>query len=266
MKYSKRKEKLVEKEDAMKLLLLTNSKVLMQKQNETFVIPELEALSFINIDHTPIQFDAYDEENYSFVLLDKEYELPKEYCYKTYRELWVTVDENTLAVVGRAIQLGFWHSNSKYCGRCSAEFKLREDELGKRCECGNMSYPAAYPAVIVSVKKGNEVLLVKTKYQQYPFYSSVAGFVDPGERFEAAVAREVMEEVGLEIENVKYFDSQPFAPSNNIMIGFTADYKAGEIVLQESEIAEAKWFDLDALPPLPPVTSLPTRMIASYRK
>ena len=250
----------------MKLLQITDSKVLMKKQQNSFVIPNIEELSFVDLDSDPIQFDAYDGVDYSFVVLGKEQDLPKEYCYKSFRELWETVDEQTLVVVGRAIQLAFWHRNSKYCGRCSAEFSFRENELGKICECGNMSYPAAYPAVIVSVKKGNEVLLVKTKYQQYPFYSSVAGFVDPGERLEAAVAREVMEEVGLEIENIKYFDSQPFAPSNNIMIGFTADYKSGEIVLQESEIAEAKWFSLDDLPYLPPGKSLPTRMIESYNQ
>jgi NAD+ diphosphatase len=115
--------------------------------------------------------------------------------------------------------------------------------------------------VLVAIRKDKQILLARSKRHKPGFFSILAGFVESGETLEQAAAREVYEEVGIRIQNLRYVGSQPWPFPHSLMTGFLADYQSGDIVCQEDEIAEANWFDFTALPEIPPVQTLSGQMI-----
>jgi NAD+ diphosphatase len=119
-------------------------------------------------------------------------------------------------------------------------------------------------AILALVRKGHQILLARSPQFPEPFFSALAGFVDPGETFEQCVIREVFEEVGIKVKNVQYFGSQPWPLSNSIMIGFFCEWKEGEIQIDPNEIGEASWFDVSNLPRLPPIYSLSRFLIDAF--
>ena len=141
------------------------------------------------------------------------------------------------------------------------------DERAKRCPaCGLVNYPRLSPAVIVAVIKGDQILLARNKRFRAPFYSVLAGFVEPGETLEQCVQREIHEEVGLSVKNIRYFGSQPWPFPNSLMIGFVADYAGGEIAVDNSELMEAGWFSAESLPVLPSPISIAWQLIDWFAK
>ena len=132
-----------------------------------------------------------------------------------------------------------------------------DTDISKKCEhCGKEIWPQLATAVIVLIRKGHEVLLVHANNFRGDFYGLVAGFVETGETLEEAVHREVMEETGLHITNLRYFGSQPWPYPCGLMVGFTADYDYGKIHLQRSELSKGAWFDRDHLPHIPEKLSI----------
>jgi NAD+ diphosphatase len=127
-----------------------------------------------------------------------------------------------------------------------------------------MHYPRVSPAVIVRVRRGEEILLARSPGFPKGLRSVLAGFVEPGESIEETIHREVREEVGIEVENLAYFSSQPWPFPNSLMIGFTADYAGGELEPQPGEIEDAAWYRADDLPQLPPKVSIARRMIEDF--
>ena len=135
-------------------------------------------------------------------------------------------------------------------------------EGARRCgACGHVDYPSVYPAVIVRVEKDGKILLARHVQRSQEFFTCLAGYVEVGESLEDAVHREVREEVGIEITNLRYFCSQPWPFPDSLMLAFFADYAGGEIAPDPAEIEEAGWFALDALPPLPDPVSIARRLI-----
>jgi NAD+ diphosphatase len=135
-------------------------------------------------------------------------------------------------------------------------------ERARTCPaCGLAAYPRLSPAVITVVERGPEILLAQGINFPEPFYSTLAGFVEPGESLEEAVEREIREEVGIEVRDVTYFGSQPWPFPNSLMIGFTATYGRGEIEIDPTELVDAAWFRKDALPHIPPPLSISRRLI-----
>lgn len=168
------------------------------------------------------------------------------------------------AMAGKAAELIYWDGNNRYCGMCGAPLKWMTP-ISKKCpECGKEWWPSPAVAIIVRIRKGDEILLVHARNFRGPFYGLVAGFVELGETLEQAVLREVHEEVGLTIRNLKYFGSQPWPYPCGLMVGFTADYEAGEVRLQKSEIAGGGWFDRDHLPDLPGEASIARWLINDW--
>lgn len=134
-----------------------------------------------------------------------------------------------------------------------------------RCPaCGLLAYPRIAPAVIVLVRRGDEALLARNARFPLPFFSTLAGFAEIGETLEETVAREIREEVGIEVRNPRYFGSQPWPFPHSLMVGFMADWASGELRLDEREIAEARWCRADALPLIPPPVSIARRMIDAW--
>ena len=132
----------------------------------------------------------------------------------------------------------------------------------KKCpRCGNEMFPAISPAILVLIRKGEEILLVRARNFRGTFYGLVAGFLETGETLEQCVEREVKEETGLQIRNISYFGNQPWPYPSGLMIGFVADYAGGEIRLQDEELSAAEFFSKDKLPEIPHKLSLARKMI-----
>jgi NAD+ diphosphatase len=170
--------------------------------------------------------------------------------------------DEVIWIAGRANQLLYWHRTHVYCGQCGRETEDKADERAKICpDCGHVSYPRLSPAVIVAIVRGNRILLARNRRFKGSFYSVLAGFVEPGESLEECIRREIREEVGLRVKNIRYFGSQPWPFPDSLMIGFIADYAAGEIRVDGSEILDAGWFSKNRLPGIPPKISIARQLI-----
>ena len=167
-------------------------------------------------------------------------------------------------IAGKCEELLYWHRNNRFCGVCGTGLEMHTT-ISKRCpKCGKEIWPLLATAVIVLVHRGNEVLLVHARNFRGSFFGLVAGFVETGESLEEAVHREVMEETGIRIDNLRYFGSQPWPYPCGLMVGFHADYVDGEIRLQEEELAAGAWFERNHLPEIPEKLSIARRLIDDW--
>lgn len=185
------------------------------------------------------------------------------------RSLFGRVDETEWAVAGRAVQLIEWARTHRFCGRCGEPTRLADNERAYVCPaCRLMAFPRLAPAIITLVTRGEgddeEALLARGANFPMPMYSCLAGFVEPGENLEEAVAREVEEEVGVVVDDIAYVASQPWPFPHSLMLGFRARWVAGDIVLDETEIADANWYRRDEIPMIPPHISIARRLIDQW--
>jgi NAD+ diphosphatase len=179
------------------------------------------------------------------------------------RSLFTRLPDAQFAIAGRALQLVDWDRTNQFCGRCGASTAVRTAERSRECPaCGLIAYPRLAPAVMAMVKREpDEVLLARSHRFAPGMYSALAGFVEPGETLEQCLEREVLEEVGVRVKNVRYFASQPWPFPHSLMIAFVADWEAGEIRPDPAEIEAADWFNIERLPKLPQPISIARRLI-----
>ncbi|MCC6534637.1 MAG: NAD(+) diphosphatase [Burkholderiales bacterium] len=168
------------------------------------------------------------------------------------RTLFGLFDEPLVAIASRASQVLEWDRTHQYCGRCGTPTLIRTDERARACpSCRLTVYPRINPAVMVLITNGTEILLARKPAFPANRFSALAGFVEAGESLEQTVARETLEEVGVQVKNIRYFGSQSWPFPNSLMIAFVAEYAGGEVRPDGVEIAEARWFAPDALPNVP---------------
>jgi NAD+ diphosphatase len=192
-------------------------------------------------------------------------ELPEGLAFQGLRRLWGVLGEEAWKLAGRAAQIVAWDRDHRYCGRCGAGTERKPDELARVCpRCGLQQFPRISPAVIMRVERGDQLLLARSPHFAPGVYSTLAGFVEPGESLEEAVAREVREEVGVEVRDIRYFGSQPWPFPHSLMIGFVASWDSGEIRPQEAEIEAAGWFGVDDLPGLPSRLSIARALLDDF--
>jgi len=166
------------------------------------------------------------------------------------------------SLAARAKQMLSWDLATRFCGACTSPTQAMDGEPAKLCpNCGQRSYPQIAPAIMCLVRRGNELLLARSPHFRPGMYSALAGFVEAGESVEACVHREVFEETGIRVTNLRWFASQPWPFPQSLMLAFHADYAGGKIVPQPGEIEDAQWFRLDALPDLPAAVSIASRLI-----
>lgn len=193
--------------------------------------------------------------------------LPHSLSTKSVRDLFPKLDERTRMSLSHAAHLVHWDRNSTYCGTCGDKQQSSQTEHAKHCaRCERTTYPVIAPAVIMRITDGDRILLAHAHRMPKGLYSVLAGFVNPGEALETTVAREVREETGLDIQNIRYFASQPWPFPNALMIGFTADYAGGVLTVDQHELEDAAWFTRDKLPPLPPKITLARQLIDDFLK
>ena len=178
------------------------------------------------------------------------------------RALFSVLEDAHFALAGRALQLLQWDRDHQFCGRCGTPTAPRAEERVRVCPaCKLSAYPRVAPAVMALVRRGRELLLGRSPHFPSGMYSALAGFVEPGETLEQCVAREVREEVGVEVANLAYFASQPWPFPHSLMIAFVCDWVDGEIRTEDPEIEAADWFDVLQLPKIPSKISIARRLI-----
>ena len=178
------------------------------------------------------------------------------------RPLFSVLDDDHFALAGRALQLLQWDRDHQFCGRCGTPTLPKREERVRVCPaCKLSAYPRVAPAVMALVHRGKQLLLARSPHFPAGMFSALAGFVEPGESLEQCLAREVAEEVGVQIRNSRYFASQPWPFPHSLMIAFVCEWSSGEIRPQAGEIEEANWFDLLHLPKLPSKISIARRLI-----
>ena len=182
--------------------------------------------------------------------------------YSGVRELFGRVPDDELAIAALAVQIIDFDRTTQFCGRCGARTRQLRTERAKFCsDCNLITYPQLSPAIIVLVQKGDQILLARSTGFPPGLHSTIAGFVEPGENLEHAVHREVFEEVGIAVENIRYFGSEPWPFPHSFMIGFVADYAGGGITIDNNEIVSAAWFNRNNLPMIPSPLSISRALI-----
>lgn len=181
------------------------------------------------------------------------------------RGLFGRTDNFMFALAGRASQVNDWYRTHQFCGRCGERNRPHDADRAMICDrCGIHAYPRLSPSIIVLIHHGRKVLLARSHRWPEGMYSTLAGFVEPGESIEDTLVREVKEEVNVDVHNLEYMGSQPWPFPNSLMLGFFAEYESGDIVCQEDEIADAQWFDIEDLPLLPGKVAISRWLIDSY--
>ncbi len=243
------------------------NELLVVRNGDTVAIPSYAQLHELKLELGLETYlgDLDGSDLIAWELSERSEEFPDGWELAGLRSVYGAVDDQLFALAGRAIQLLDWRRNHRFCGRCGSPTEQVDGDRATKCpNCGLFNYPRLSPAVIMTVERDGACLLAHGVNFQDEMYSCVAGFVEPGESLEEAVAREVLEETGIVVNDVRYFGSQPWPFPNSLMIGFKARYASGEIVLEDAEIGDAKWFTPDDLPLLPGKISIARRLIDDW--
>jgi NAD+ diphosphatase len=239
-----------------------DGKILVAGADDAPAIPDFASLTDAGLVGTPHFLGYLGQVACVALALPDDAPEPAGMRYVGLRSLFLRVPESLLALAARAFQIVEWDRTHRFCGRCGTPTRKKTDERAKECpKCGYVAYPRVSPAMMALVTRDREVLLARSHRFVNGVYSALAGFVEPGETIEDCVRREVREEVGVEVDGITYFASQSWAFPHSLMIAYTAEYAGGDIRLEDAEIADARWFAVDALPPLPPNVSIARRLI-----
>lgn len=194
---------------------------------------------------------------------------PSGYSLRKLLPAYEQMEEAWFWIAGRAYHLLEWIKKTRFCSVCGARMEAAAEERARHCpDCGGRVYPRISPAVIVAVTDGDRILLARNSKRVVPMYSVIAGFVEPGETLENCVRREVMEEVGIEVKNIRYFGSQPWPFPDSLMVAFTAEYSSGTLTVDNDEIIEAGWYKAEELAqvPIPTRASVARKLIDSFAR
>jgi NAD+ diphosphatase len=241
----------------------SGTRVLVKTDGNAPAIPFVRSPESLGLDVAGHQYlgTLNGQPCYAAAVADKN-RVPQGLDLRDLRTLFSHLGEVSFAVAERAVHLTHWDKTSQYCSQCGHSLRFRQDERAKECpQCGRLDFPRLSPAIIVAIEREGKLLLARAARFVEPFYSVLAGFVEPGENLEEAVHREVKEEVGITVKDVRYFGSQPWPFPDSLMIGFTALYAGGEIHIDGQEIVEAGWFDAKNLPLIPGTISIARRLI-----
>jgi NAD+ diphosphatase len=236
-----------------------NDQLLLQKKGETYTIPYSinPPVTVKNV----LEVNLLEDMPACTASVDTPLEETAEYLPMGLRASYDYLDPVLHKIAGKAYELIYWDQHSRFCPSCGTK-TVMQTTISKQCpNCKYEIYPVVSPAILVLIRKGDAILLVHARNFRGSFYGLVAGFLETGETLEECVRREVMEETGLEINNITYFGNQPWPYPSNLMVGFIADYVSGTIRLQDEELSEGAFFTKDNLPELPRKLSLARKMI-----
>lgn len=225
---------------------------------------QLSAGDFKVLADTIIVNDRLLEQNTGISAIDtiEQGDVPEGFKWVPIRSQFAALGYDNCFQLSRAKALLEWRKSSKYCGCCGSELVESTTETARVCpKCGNTVYPRINPCIIVLVSKDDKILLARHAQRNQDIYACLAGFIEAGETVEQAVEREIMEETGLKVKNIKYYASQSWPFPSQLMMGFTAEWESGDIKLQPEEISDAGWFSRNDCPASPQPGSVAYRLI-----
>lgn len=248
------------------IVLFSGDDLLIRHPHNTFELPMATDYPDLNkLGYKGFLFAHTDSEEfilYDIKEIDKSELVTSKWQFVSFRDCRDAYKHPHYIEATMALQYLHWLRNHRFCGHCGHQLGEANTDRSLTCSaCHHILYPYMGLAVIVAIRKDDKILLAHNSNFPENFYSVIAGFVDSGETLEKAVAREVMEEVGIKVKNIKYFGSQPWPFPNSLMIGFTADYDSGEVTPDNIEIHHADWFDIKNLPDIPHHYSIARQMI-----
>ena len=247
--------------------IFSNGKILLAPENPENPLPDISINPFNQTNLQRLLSIGFWNNNPCVAAeLPDDAEIPAPFQWLPLRQSFAVLGEIAFSIAGRAHHMQHWDRTHRFCGSCGAPFPAELTTNVKICSrCDASHFPTLSPAVIVAVTRGNEILLARSaRFRNAKMFSVLAGFVEPGETLESAVAREVYEETRISVENIRYFGSQPWPFPNALMIGFTATYASGEIDLADDELVEAGWFSAKNMPHLSQPPSIARKLIDHF--
>ncbi|PYM95510.1 MAG: NAD(+) diphosphatase [Candidatus Rokuibacteriota bacterium] len=247
-------------------LIVQDQKLIVQPAGEGFRFPTGARPAGLDGAGEPLWLGTLGQTECWVVSLPREAAVPDGYVRETLVPMQgARLPDDMLSLGGMAMQALWWETTSGFCPRCGDRTERLEGEWGKRCpSCKYEHYPHLHPAIIVIVRDGDRVLLARKAGWAPNRYALVAGFVDNGESLESTVAREVKEEVGVDVKDIRYVGSQNWPFPSQLMVGFVAIYAGGEIRVDPEELEDARWFPCSNLPGLPSHHSISRFLIDNY--
>lgn len=244
-------------------------RVLLKRSEEQILFPTFRDLKKRNDDILEYAIYLFQIDSYRFFLVKHVNPEPLSGFQMENTEIFRLAEPQYLAFAGiTAYQLYLWYESRKFCGCCGSPLRHDEKERMMYCEhCHTMEFPKISPAVIIALTHKNRLLLSKYAGRTYKKYALLAGYTEIGETIEETVRREVMEEVGLPIKNIRYYKSQPWPFSSTVLMGFFCDLDGDDetITLDEQELALAQWFEREEIPVTPSRDSLTNEMIMAFK-
>lgn len=246
-------------------IILQSGNVIVKNNGDSFSLPSDTLPDFLKPEKNPLHIGFWNHEPVYVFTIQPTISLSEPYCAEAFNTAEDRLDPETLTLAGLGKQILHWERQSRFCSKCGGKTEALCNSFGKKCtKCGAEHFPHLHPCAIVLVKKDNEILLTRKKEWAPGRYGLVAGFLDFGESLEECAIREVREETGIEIKNVRYVGSQNWPFPAQLMAGFVADYASGEIKVDKNELEDAGWFKNDALPALPGKRSIARWIIDNH--
>lgn len=237
--------------------------VLLEVVGEDYALPRFGKQLPVSDARHLFELDGDD----CFMVTDPPAEAPAGCRYVPYMELRAVRPQEVAFAAITGAQLHRWYGSRKFCGRCGQKMEPSDIERAMVCpDCGLIEYPKICPAVIVAVINGDKLMV--TRYADRPFrgWALIAGFVEIGETLEDTVHREVMEEVGVKVKNLRYYKNQPWSFTDTLLCGFYCDLDGDDTVtLDTSELKEAHWLSREEIPPRQNEASLTAEMMERFR-
>ncbi len=248
-------------------ILLGSSLVVFSEAPHTLLQEGCLPAEIVPPEKKPLKIGLWQGKPLRAVRIATDTVLPVEYEALPFQGPDMRLDNTLATIAGRAAQILHWERRSRFCSHCGGELIRIPGSWGKRCpSCGDEHFPHIHPCIIVLVKRGDDLLLIRNAAWSAGRFSLVAGFLDFGESLEECVQREVREESGIEVTNIRYANSQCWPFPSQLMVGFLADYAGGEIKPDGVEVVEAGWFNKDNLPLSPGgLRSISRWLINTYR-
>lgn len=259
------KELPINKSDESLWFVFIENEMLIIKDSDNLLIPTYKDLkNYIKLLDNYHYIGDYQKQNCYCLEIPKNL-FKGNFEFITLRKLQSIFNSSLFFVCGRAYQILHWQNNTKFCGRCGCELIIDTHKISKDCtKCQLTHYPKITPAIAVAITKDNYILLAKNKNYPNNLYSVIFGFLEPCETLEDCVKREVLEETGIHIKNIRYFSNEPWPYPDTLMVAFFAEYDYGEINVDGKEIIAADWFCESNMPLIHEKNTLPRKMIDSF--
>lgn len=249
------------------LLIFNGAKVLMNSKDNKFSLTSVKQIKSLNQKTLKSAIYLFSLDDTAIFYTRETLEESDDFVYVSAMDLREKLPKDIVFIAATAGHLVSWYGTNKFCGRCSTEMQFSKTERAVCCpKCGLVKYPQISPAVIVGIIHNDKILLTRYSDRPYKKLSLVAGYIEIGETLEDTIKREVMEEVGLKVKNIKYYKSQPWAFSQSVLMGFFAQLDGDPTVtVDESELSEATWYSRDEIPECDTNLSLTNEMITVFK-